>query len=98
MVSERDRGPLRVPKVTRCIVKKDRDGTHYTSPADGKEFPEVTVWWSRGKRVKKNGRTDMPEYLCIKQDNGTDRADVILLAPGQVYDMLDALTKALERP
>lgn len=98
MTSEKDREPLRIPKVTRCAVKKDKDGTHYMIPKDGAVFPEVTVWWSRGKRVRVKGRTEMPEYLCVKQDNGTDRADVILLSPGQVFDALDAFTKALERP
>lgn len=80
----------------RVIISKDRNGTFYRSPEDTKQFPEVTAWWSRGKRVRVKGRTEMPEYLCIKQENGETRADVILLSPGQVYDMIDALTHAVE--
>jgi hypothetical protein len=80
----------------RVLIKKDKNGTYYTSPKDSEEFPEVTAWWSRGKRVRTKGRTTMPEYLCIKQENGEDRADVILLSPGQVYDMLDVLAHAVE--
>jgi hypothetical protein len=79
-------------------VRRDKNGTHYTVPSEGVEFPEVTIWWSRGARKRVNGRTEMPEYLCMKQENGDDRADVILLTPGQVYDALDAFTKATERP
>lgn len=80
----------------RVIIKKDKNGTFYRSPKDGVDFPEVTAWWSRGKRVVVKGKTTMPEYLCIKQDNTESRADVILLSPGQVYDMIDALTHAVE--
>jgi hypothetical protein len=97
MVTDKEGPRKKVPKVSRCIVRKDKGGTYYVAPKDGVEHPEVAMWWSRGKRVKVLGRTHMPEYLCIKQDNGEDRADVLLLSPGQVYDMLDALTQAVEK-
>lgn len=79
----------------RLIIKKDRHGTHYKAPQDGIEYPEVHAWWCREPRARSKGRTLLPEYLCIKQING-DRGDVIMLSPGQVYDMIDALTHAVE--
>jgi 4-hydroxy-3-methylbut-2-enyl diphosphate reductase IspH len=79
----------------RVVIKRDKNGTHYTCPEDTKEFPEVTAWWSRGKRVRLAGKTEHPEYLCIRQASD-ERADVILLSPGQVYDLIDALTHAVE--
>jgi hypothetical protein len=54
--------------------------------------PELNVWWAR--RFK----TRAEETLIIKQENQADRADVIELTLGQVYDMILALNKAVENP
>lgn len=84
-----------------CRVDRDAQGTSYTilateatktpgrTPVPG--LPELNVWWAR--RFK--SRAD--ETLIIKQENAADRADVIELTLGQVYDLIDALNKAVER-
>lgn len=81
-------------------VDRDRDGTSYTIPAaetvkapGGTMLPgspELCVWWAR--RFKSRAE----ETLIIKQENQSDRADVIELTLGQVYDMILALNKAVE--
>jgi hypothetical protein len=48
------------------------------------------LWWAR--RFKSRAE----ETLIIKQENQTDRSDVIELTLGQVYDMILALNKAVE--
>ena len=48
------------------------------------------MWWAR--RFKE--RAD--ETLIIKQENQSDRADVLELSFGQAYDLIDALNKAVE--
>jgi hypothetical protein len=50
----------------------------------------LDCWWAR--RFK--SRAD--ETLIIKQENQSDRADVVELTLGQVYDLIDALNKAVE--
>ncbi len=89
-------GTAKAPK--RIKVSRDKGGTHYTIPEDGAEFPEVHAWWSRGARKKTKGRTTMPEYFVLKQENGEQRADVILLTPGQLYDLIEAANLAVELP
>ncbi|MGY3589336.1 hypothetical protein [Bradyrhizobium sp. USDA 4350] len=83
-----------------CIVDRDANGTSYTIPADetvknpgGRQLPgvpELAIWWAR--RFKE--RAD--ETLIIKQENLPDRADVIELTLGQLYDLIDAANKAVE--
>ena len=83
-----------------CRVSRDANGTSYTIPKSpvvktpgGTILPgssELAVWWAR--RFK----TRAEETLIIKQENMGDRADVIELTLGQVYDMIEALNKAVE--
>lgn len=79
---------------------RDKNGTSYTIPASETVkspggtvlpgSPELNVWWAR--RFKSRAE----ETLIIKQENQSDRADVIELTLGQVYDMILALNKAVE--
>ena len=83
-----------------CSVHRDAHGTSYTIPASltvktpGRTTlqgtPELVAWWAR--RFK----TRAEETLIIKQENMADRADVVELTLGQVYDLIDALNKAVE--
>ena len=81
-------------------VERDRNGTSYTIPSSQTVktpggtmlpgSPELCVWWAR--RFKSRAE----ETLIIKQENQSDRADVIELTLGQVYDLILALNKAVE--
>lgn len=80
-----------------CEVKKDAKGTHWRIPAFSpkdklKNTPcaVVDAWWSRDSKHKAN------EVLVIRQENTTQTADLIMLELGQVYDLIDALNKAVE--
>ena len=85
-----------------CRARRDEHGTTYYVPeapvqrrpggqmAPG--IPQVQVWWSHGFR----GRID--ETLIIRQENAPDKADVIELTLGQVYDLIHALGWAIMRP
>ena len=83
-----------------CSVHRDAHGTSYTIPASttvktqGRPTlpgtPELVAWWAG--RFK----TRAEETLIIKQENQSDRADVVELTLGQVYDLIDALNKAVE--
>jgi hypothetical protein len=50
----------------------------------------LDVWWAR--RFKSRAE----ETLIIKQENQSDRADVVELTLGQVYDLIAALNMAVE--
>lgn len=78
-----------------CKATRDEHGTTYTIPADtatrtvgGKGLPacpSVDVWWARRFKHKRE------ETLMIRQETpGNDRADVIELTLGQVYDLIHA--------
>lgn len=81
-------------------VDKDPNGSSYTISASptvktpgGKQLlgtQELVCWWAR--RFKSHAE----ETLIIKQENMADRADVIELTLGQVYDLIAALNKAVE--
>lgn len=81
-------------------VERDRNGTSYTISASPSVkspggtvlpgTPELCAWWAR--RFKSRAE----ETLIIKQENMADRADVIELTLGQVYDLIFALNKAVE--
>jgi hypothetical protein len=83
-----------------CLINRDAHGTSYNIPPSqtvktpgGKQLPgtpELDVWWAR--RFKSRSE----ETLIIKQENMTDRADVVELTLGQVYDLIAALNKAVE--
>lgn len=53
-------------------------------------FPAIDLWWSRGSKVTE-------ETIVIRQEY-PDRAtaDVIECTLGQAYDLIDALTRAIE--
>ena len=82
-------------------INRDAQGTSYTIDASptvkspgGTQLPgmaAVVVWWAR--RFKSRSQ----ETLIIRQESQTDRADVIEITLGQVYDLIDALNKAVER-
>lgn len=83
-----------------CSVHTDAHGTSYNIPSAATiqtpgaktlpGSPALDVWWAR--RFK----TRAEETLIIKQENQSDRADVVELTLGQVYDLIDALNKAVE--
>jgi hypothetical protein len=83
-----------------CKVHTDAHGTSYqisaaeTIKTPGAKTlpgsPLLDVWWAR--RFKSRAE----ETLIIKQENMTDRADVVELTLGQVYDLIAALNKAVE--
>jgi len=82
-------------------INRDASGTSYTIEASptvkspgGTQLPgmaALVVWWAR--RFKSRSQ----ETLIIRQESQTDRADVIEITLGQVYDLIDALNKAVER-
>ena len=84
-----------------CRASRDANGTTFFVPEDktGKTpgghrtlgSAELQVWW--GRRFK--DRRD--ETLLIRQENNTQRADVIELTLGQVYDLIHALANAVVR-
>lgn len=82
-----------------CEVHKDERG-HFYRIKEEPEFPEIDAWWSREAPNKKLTRdrfsTHHSEHFVIRQDNGEDHADVVVLTLGQVYDMIHALNKAVE--
>jgi hypothetical protein len=94
------------PRKSRCMSFRDKDGIHYLVAAEPRKTgtsPKVDVWWNRGPRmmrVKKgeNMRTIQEEELIIRQENGRVGSDVVIITPGQVYDLIDALTRAVENP
>jgi hypothetical protein len=85
-----------------CQIIRDTFGTLYRVPAaphvktpvgqriDGS--PSVDVWWDRDLTQKND------ETLMIRQENMENRADVVSLTLGQVYDMIHALGWAVMRP
>jgi hypothetical protein len=83
-----------------CKAHRDANGTSYTIEAASTTkspggttlpgMPELNVWWAR--RFKSSAA----ETLIIKQENNSDRSDVIELTLGQVYDLILALNKAVE--
>jgi hypothetical protein len=85
-----------------CSSHEDAHGTTYTiasaetvmTPGSKRlpGCPEVEVWWSRSFE-----RGKAEETLVIRQEYA-DRstADVLELTLGQVYDLIDALNRAVE--
>jgi hypothetical protein len=91
-----------VPGVS-CSASRDEHGTTYHIPEakavrgpGGRPFrgtASVDVWWDRQfKRNKQN------ETLLIRQESTKERADVVELTLGQVYDLIHALGWAVMRP
>lgn len=83
-----------------CRSDRDKNGTSYHIEATATVktpggttlpgLPALDVWWAR--RFKSRAE----ETLIIKQENQSDRADVVELTLGQVYGLIDALNKAVE--
>jgi hypothetical protein len=84
-----------------CSSSKDSHGTSYTIPASEtvktpggkhlKGLPATDVWWSR------NFSHNQEETLVIRQEyEDRNTADVLELTLGQVYDLIDALNRAVE--
>ena len=110
MVADKDH-PFR-PGKRNLKTYKDGDGVHYVVPAEllsgakgtDAASPRIDVWWNRGpkKRAATGSgpwRTEQEEELIIRQQNGNNiGAYVILLTPGQAYDLIDALNQAVENP
>lgn len=84
-----------------CKVVRDEHGTSYEIPKakdvqtpGGKRYPgsaSVLVWWDRDIKNKAD------ETLYIRQDNSAEKADVITLTLGQVYDLMHACGLAIVR-
>lgn len=82
-----------------CETVSDPHGTSFHIPEvdtmvtpGGTLLPgsaSVEVWWS--KLFKRD-----QEKLLIRQENNTDRADVVEVTLGQLFDLIDALNKAVE--
>lgn len=78
-----------------CKASRDEYGTSYHIPEDktartpgGHVLPGVAsleVWWARRFKDRRD------ETLLIKQQNSPDKADVVELTLGQVYDVIHAL-------
>jgi hypothetical protein len=88
-----------------CKTFNDNGSLHYVVEREAftvgnkqETSPCVNVWWNREGRKVLGGRTYRTEALVIRQENGRVGADVILLTPGQVYDLIDALNKAVDNP
>jgi hypothetical protein len=81
-----------------CKAIRDTYGTLYRVPAFEPAppnrtkltaRPNVDVWWDRDPKNKSD------EDLIIRQDNG-DKADVVIITLGQLYDLIEALNGAVE--
>lgn len=75
---------------------RDSKGAYWRVPdfatKDVKKFepiPGVDVWWNRDKAYKSK------ETLVLRQDID-GQVGVVILSFGQVYDLIDALNKAVE--
>ncbi len=94
---------MELPKKSRCEQYKDGNGNHFVVPED-LGSPRVDVWWNRGprRRVRRKPTAKMhtaqSEELVIRQENGRVGADVLVITPGQAYDLIDALCRAVENP
>mgnify|MGYP000175519507 CR=1 FL=1 len=84
-----------------CKAIRDTHGTLWRVPAantvkiKGKLIdgaPQIDVWWDRDVAFKDN------EHLIIRQENATDRADVLTLTLAQAYDLLHAIATAIKTP
>jgi hypothetical protein len=77
--------------------RKDKDGHHWIVEKDG-GCTQLDVWWNRTtKRFR--GQSLTAELLVIRQDREDQTgADTVCLQLGQVYDLIDALNKAVDNP
>jgi hypothetical protein len=78
-----------------CIINDGPFGTYYLVPEDPgartltkdrHTYAEVECWWASHDRT-----------FIIRQEN-SEAADVLELSQGQLYDLLDAINRALGLP
>lgn len=70
-----------------CKIKTDKLGVHYGIDRDGIGCPSE-LWWDRSLHKGQ-------ELLFVRQENGEQTADVLMLTLGQVYSLIDALNRAV---
>lgn len=70
----------------------------------------IKAWWGRDGRKKTitidhtprgvhHRITTQEEHFILRQENeAAGKADLIILSPGQVYDLIDVLNQAVEKP
>jgi hypothetical protein len=86
-----------------CSPHYDSHGTTFHVPAaeivktpgakTRSGFPGIDVWWSRSFSAKAE------ETLIIRQQyEDRSTADVLELTLGQTYDLIEALSRAVETP
>lgn len=77
-------------------TRRDTDGTAWivANKDSTIDINHVKVWWSRTKK-KFEGKPVMEENLIVMQDSDGEDSDVIVLPLGMVYDLIDALNKAV---
>lgn len=108
VVDEKEHPERPIPTKPLITQHKDGDGMHYIVAAEiDKRFgtsPRVDVWWNRGPRkrvaspINHQPMAVEEEELIIRQENGRVGADVLIITHGQVYDLIDALCRAVENP
>lgn len=77
-----------------AVQHKDPDGYHWIVNGD-KATSRVDVWWNRST-LAWAGKSPA-ENLVLRQEN-REEADVIVLPLGMVYDLIDALNRAVMEP
>jgi hypothetical protein len=94
----------------RCKVLVDHQGSHHyvvereKVPNSPHSRSQIDVWWNRAQRrpmiVTNFGKvSNIEETLILRQENTDGRpADVIICSHGQAYDLIDAITRAVEQP
>lgn len=77
-------------------TRRDTNGTAWVVANKDStiDINHLKVWWSRTKKTFA-GKDDMVENLIIMQDTDGEDSDVIVLPLGMVYDLIDALNKAV---
>jgi hypothetical protein len=90
-----------LPRKPLCEIVTDADGSRTyivgRSPINTKVTSQaVTVWWNRNGPLKIAGRKYYDEVVFLRQQETDERADVITLTLAQCYEMLDAISRAIE--
>ena len=85
----------------RCITDPADNSVHYIVneekyPTPTGLSPSLNVWWNRDPKKIVGGRTVRNERLVLRQLNRENEADVIMITLGQLYDLIDALNRAVE--
>ncbi len=90
-----------------CKINRDAKGTSYQVRND-RGFTGAHIWWSPSPRTDRPSAPssaapllpmNVSEALLIRQLNGPDEeASVLSFSQGQVYELIDALNRAMEKP